>query len=94
MDSNFKILYAMIVMLCVNISNIAIITVKNVGYRCIIHKISKSEAIKLLKNSILEDRGYIYKKYCLKFKYIQGSFFQFFCLVYIKWLIVWTSISL
>ena len=32
-------------MLSVNISDIAIITVKNVGYRCIIHKISKSEAI-------------------------------------------------
>ena len=43
----------------VNISDIAIITVKNVDYRCIIHNISKSEAINLLKNSVLEDRGYI-----------------------------------
>ena len=46
-------------MLSVNISDIAIITVKNVDYRCIIHNISKSEAINLLKNSVLEDRGYI-----------------------------------
>ena len=46
-------------MLSVDISNIAIITVKNVDYRCIIHNISKSEAINLLKNSVLEDRGYI-----------------------------------
>ena len=39
-------------MLNVNISNIAIITVKNVNYRCIIHNISKSEAINLLRNSV------------------------------------------
>ena len=43
----------------VNISNIAIITVKNVDYRCIIHKISKFEAIILLESSVLEDCGYI-----------------------------------
>ena len=30
------------------------------------HNISKSEAINLLKNSVLEDRRFIYKKYCLK----------------------------
>ena len=48
-------------MLSVNISDIAIITVKNVDYRCIIHNISKSEAINLLENSVLEDRGYIQK---------------------------------
>ena len=46
-------------MLNVNISNIAIITIKNVDYCCIIHNISKSEAINLLKNSVLDDRGYI-----------------------------------
>ena len=33
----------------VNISDIAIITVENVGYHCIIHNFSKSEAIYLLK---------------------------------------------
>ena len=53
-------------MLCVNISNIAITTNRNVDYRCIIHNISKSEAINLLKNSVLEDRGYI-EKNCLNF---------------------------
>ena len=42
-------------MLCLNISNIAIITVKRVDYRCVIYKISKSEAINLLENSVLED---------------------------------------
>ena len=46
-------------MLSVNISDITIITVKNVDYRGIIHNISKSEAINLLENSVLEDRGYI-----------------------------------
>ena len=44
---------------CLNISDIAIITVKNVDYCCIIRDINKSEAINLLKNSMLEDRGYI-----------------------------------
>ena len=47
--------------LCLNISDITIITVKNVDYRCIIHNISKPEAINSLKNSVLEDCGYIYK---------------------------------
>ena len=42
-------------MLNVNISHIAIITVKNVYYRYIIHSISKSEAINLLGNSVVED---------------------------------------
>ena len=46
-------------MLSVNISNIATITVKNVDYRCIIDSISKSQAIHLLENSVLEDRGYL-----------------------------------
>ena len=46
--------------LSVNIINIAIITIKNVVYhRCIIHNIIKSEAVNLLKNSVLEDRRYI-----------------------------------
>ena len=38
-------------MLSVNISDIAIITIKTVDYCCIIHNISKSEAINLLQNS-------------------------------------------
>ena len=45
-------------MLSVNVSDIAVIIVKNVDYRCIIHNISKFEAINLLKNSVLGDRGY------------------------------------
>ena len=44
-------------MLCRNVSDFAIITVKNVGYRCITHNISKSKAINLLENYVLEDRG-------------------------------------
>ena len=47
--------------LSVSIRNIAIVTVKNVDYCCIIHNISKSKAISLLKNSVLENRGYIQK---------------------------------
>ena len=46
-------------MLSVNVSDIAIITVKNIDYCCIIHNISKSEAINLLKSAVLEDCRYI-----------------------------------
>ena len=41
------------------VRDIDIINAKNVDYRCIIHNISKSEATKLLENSVLEDCGYI-----------------------------------
>ena len=44
-------------MLCVNISDIAIITIENVDYHCIIHNITKSEAVNLLENSVLENCG-------------------------------------
>ena len=44
-------------MLSVNISNIAIITVKNADYSCVIHNISKSKAINLLRNFVLDDCG-------------------------------------
>ena len=46
-------------MLSVNISDIVIITTENVDYRCIIHNISKSEAMNLFENSVLEDCEYI-----------------------------------
>ena len=46
-------------MLSVYISDMAIITVKNVDYWCIIHNISKFEEINLSENSVLENRGYI-----------------------------------
>ena len=46
--------------LCLYISsNIAIITLKSFDYRYIIHDISKSEAINLLENSVLDVCGYI-----------------------------------
>ena len=47
--------------MCLNINDIAIITVRNADYYkcCVIYDIGKSEAIKLLDNSALEDRGYI-----------------------------------
>ena len=82
-------------MLCLNISYITIVTVKNIDYCCIIHKISKSEAINLLENSVVENCRYIYKKYCLKFQSIQDNFiFTIFVLLCIKCLIVWTFRSL
>ena len=46
-------------MLFLNLSGIAVISVKGVSYRCIICDISKSEVIHLLKNYVLDDRGYM-----------------------------------
>ena len=48
-----------LITLCLNRSDIAIITVKNVDYCCIMYNINKSEAIHLLENYVLEDRGYL-----------------------------------
>ena len=48
-------------MLSVNISDIAITAAENVDYRCIIHNISKSEAINLLERVVLEKCGYVLK---------------------------------
>ena len=74
---------------------LVMLSVDCVDYCCIIHKISKSEAINLLENSILENCGCIYK---ILFRFSVYSrkfvFFTFFRLVYIKWSILSTSISL
>ena len=48
-----------LLMLCINISDVGIIPVKEVDYRCIIHDISKYEAIHLLEKPVLDDCGYI-----------------------------------
>ena len=56
-------------MLSVNIIDIAIITVKNVDYHCIIDNISNSVAINLLELLCLQNVG-IYTKYCLNFQFI------------------------
>ena len=45
--------------LCLNMGRVSFITIKDVDYFFIIHSISKSEAINLLKDSVLKDRGYI-----------------------------------
>ena len=42
-----------------NLSDIAIITVKEVDYYCIFHNINKSVEINLLENYLLENHGYI-----------------------------------
>ena len=81
-------------MLWLNITNTTIITVKNVDYRCVIDSISKYEAINLLKIQLLEIES-VYKNIALIFSLFKTNyFFYFFCLIYIKWLIAWTSISL
>ena len=51
--------YHDLTMFCINISKIAIITNKGVDHCCIICDISKSDAIHLLENSVLDDQVYI-----------------------------------
>ena len=72
-------------MFCLNISDITIITVKNVDYRCIIHNISKYEAINLLQRFCSRRSWVCVRKYCLKFQSIQDSLFFFFCLQICLW---------
>ena len=48
-------------MLCLNLSDIAIIAFKEVDYHCIFYDICKSVPLRLLENSVLDDRGYISK---------------------------------
>ena len=48
-------------MLSGNVSDFAIMNVKDVDYCCNIHKTSKSEEIYLSKNYVLDNCGYIYK---------------------------------
>ena len=38
------------------LKNIAILNVKGVDYRCILWDISKTEAVNILNNSVLEDK--------------------------------------
>ena len=44
-------------MMSMNLSDIAILKIKNADYRCIISRINKSEAINLLKNTDLTKKA-------------------------------------
>ena len=44
-------------MISINLSNTAILNINGVEYRCIIYKVSKCQAIKLLQNSYLNEKG-------------------------------------
>ena len=69
--------------LSANISDIAIITVKNVNYRCIIHNISKSETFNLLKFLFLKIVYiYIYKNIVLNFSLLKAVFLLFLLSIY------------
>ena len=46
-------------MLFLNLSDIAIITVKNADFFCIIYDISKSDKIQSLKDHVLDAYGYL-----------------------------------
>ena len=49
--------------LSLNLSIIAIMTVESLDYGCIIHGISKYDAIHLSENLVLNVRGYVYNAY-------------------------------
>ena len=44
-------------MISINLSDIAILKIKNADYRCIISRTSKSDAIKLLQNIDLTEKS-------------------------------------
>ena len=51
-----------LLMMSMKLSDICILNIKNAGYRCIINRISKSKAIKLLQNiDLTEKSGTLYK---------------------------------
>ena len=72
MGLNYKDLFGMVVMFCrccvliLAISLLKILSFLKVDYRCIIHDISKSDAIHLLEDSVLDDLGYTYSKMHIK----------------------------
>ena len=80
-------------MLCLNIGDIAIITVKNINYVVLFITLANLKQLIYLKILFLKIVS-IHKKHCLKFQAIQDSFFLLFVLIYIKELILMTSISL
>ena len=53
-------------MKCVNISNIAIITVNGADSLCITPSIRKFDEIDLLKSYVIDDRGYAQKMHANK----------------------------
>ena len=74
-----------LIILCLNIRDIGIISVKGVDYRCVIHDISKPEAIHLLENSvkilkILQDH-FIHKMH-VKEIYIKNRVYYYSCQTY------------
>ena len=52
-----SVIFYNLLMMPVNNSDTAILEIKNTDYNCIITGISKSEAIKLLKNIHLTEKG-------------------------------------
>ena len=46
-----------LLMMCINLSDIAILNIKGSNYRCIISLISKNEAIKLIQNVDLTEKS-------------------------------------
>ena len=67
-------------MSCLTVTNIAIITVKIVDYRFVIHNISKYEAINLLKKSWVWN-SWVYIKYIALIFSLLIAVFLFFCFV-------------
>ena len=88
MDSNFKIIFAMVVMIwqfCVFIKAILLLSLFKMLITIVLF--ITSEAINLFESAVLEKRVYIQKNIVSIF----SLFYTFFLfLVYIKWLILWT----
>ena len=62
-----------------HMSDIAITTVKNVDYHCIIYNIRKSNPTNLLENYVFGDCGYIQKNTVTNFSLLKAGVFLRFC---------------
>ena len=60
-NSRHKVWLKVFMMISLEIKNIATITFEGIDYYCVIHDVSKSDAISLLKGSVLDDKAYINK---------------------------------
>ena len=57
--------YHDVLMTAYELKNIAILNIKGVDYRCILWAISKNEAVNILNNSVLENKGFLWIKWIL-----------------------------
>ena len=54
------------------LKNTAMLTIRGVDYRCILWGVSKNEAVNILNNSVLEDKGNLYLDFSVNTTPVEG----------------------